>query len=157
MAVFKKKEKKPEKIREGRTYPTWLVTATWTIAGLMVGLMGFSLFQYFSGRSLFAFINMPNQMADSTTVSSLPDFAPSTSYESVERSANPDTVLPVGSRKEVVEYTVDIGDSLFGIAEQYEVEPESVLWANSDTLNDDPHLISVGVKLRIPPVNGILY
>ena len=40
---------------------------------------------------------------------------------------------------------------------QFEVEPESVLWANSDTLNDDPHLISVGVKLKIPPVDGILY
>ena len=157
MAIFKKKEEKPEKSRGGRTYPAWLVTATWAIAGLMVGLMGFSLFQYFSGQSLFAFISRPSRLANSTVVSSLPDFAPSTSYESVERNANPDTILPVGSRKEVVEYTVDIGDSLFGIAEQYEVEPESVLWANSDTLNDDPHLISVGVKLKIPPVNGILY
>jgi len=157
VAFFKKKERKQENSKEGRAYPAWLVTATWAIAGLMIGLMGFSLFQYFSGRSLFAFINMPSRLADSTVDSSLPDFAPSKPYESVERSANPDTVLPVGSRKEVVEYTVDTGDSLFGIAERYEVEPESVLWANSDTLNDDPHLISVGVKLKIPPVNGILY
>jgi murein DD-endopeptidase MepM/ murein hydrolase activator NlpD len=157
MAFFMKKEEKPEKSREGRAHPSWLVAATWVIAGLMVGLMGFSLYQYFSGQPLFAFISMLNRPADSSASSSLPDFAPSKSYESVERNANPDTVLPVGSRKEVVKYTVAIGDSLFGIAERYEVEPESVLWANSDTLNDDPHLISVGLKLNIPPVNGILY
>lgn len=154
MAFFKKKEKKNSEVS---SYPVWLVIATWVIAGLMIGLMGFSLYQYFSGQSLLGFINKPSQPVGSTVVSSLPDFAPSNSYDSIERSANPDTVLPVGSRKNVVEYTVAIGDSLFGIAKQYEVEPESVLWANSATLNDDPHLISVGVKLKIPPVDGILY
>ena len=154
MAFFKKKEKKSSKVN---SYPAWLVVTTWVIAGLMVGLMGFSLYQYFSGQSLLGFINMPSQPVDSTVVSSLPDFAPSNSYDSIERSANPDTVLPVGSLKNVAEYTVSMGDSLFGIAKQFEVEPESVLWANSDTLNDDPHLISVGVKLKIPPVDGILY
>jgi len=157
MAFFKKKEEKPEKDQGERTYPAWLVTSTWVIAGLMIGLMGLSLYQYFSGQSLFAFISRSNQPSNSTNVSSLPDFAPSKPYESIERSANPDTVLPVGSRKEVVNYTVAVGDSLFGIAKRYEIEPESVLWANSDILNDDPHLISVGVKLKIPPVDGILY
>jgi LysM repeat protein len=157
MAFFKKKEEKPEKDHGERTYPAWLVTSTWVIAGLMIGLMGLSLYQYFSGQSLFAFISRSNQPSNSTNVSSLPDFAPSKPYESIERSANPDTVLPVGSRKEVVNYTVAVGDSLFGIAKRYEIEPESVLWANSDILNDDPHLISVGVKLKIPPVDGILY
>lgn len=154
MAFFKKKEKKNGEVS---SYPIWLVVATWVIAGLMVGLMGFSLYHYLSGQSLLSFINTLSQPADSTAVSSLPDFAPSNSYDSIERSANPDTVLPVGSRKNVVEYTVAIGDSLFGIAKQFEVEPESVLWANSATLNDDPHMISVGVKLKIPPVDGILY
>jgi len=154
MALFKTKENKNSEVN---SYPAWLVITTWVIAGLMVGLMGFSLYQYFSGQSLFGFINTPSQSADSSAVSSLPDFAPSNSYDSIERSANPDTVLPVGSRKNVVEYTVAIGDSLFGIAKQFEVEPESVLWANSATLNDDPHLISVGVELKIPPVDGILY
>ena len=157
MAFFKKKEEKTEKSQREHSYPAWLVAGTWVIVGLMVGLMGFSLYHYFSGRSLLAFISMPSRPTGSSVVSSLPDFAPSKSFESVERSANPDTVLPVGSRKQVVEYTVAAGDSLFGIAELYEVEPESVLWANSDTLNDDPHLISIGMKLNIPPMDGILY
>ena len=157
MAFFRKKKNTIENTGEGGTYPVWLVAATWIIAAFMVGLMGFSLYEYLSGRSLIAFINRPGKSAGVKDVSSLPDYAPTKPYESIERSTNPDTVLPVGSRKEVVKYTVDVGDSLFGIAEQYEIEPESVLWANYDTLNDDPHLISVGVQLNIPPVDGILY
>jgi len=156
MAVSPKREEKSGK-KEIKKYPTWLVTGTWVIAGLMVILMSFTLYQYFTGRSLLAFINRPTKSTESAEVSSLPDYSPSRSYDSIERSANPDTVLPMGSRKKVVEYTVSTGDSLFGIAEQYEVEPETVLWANTDILNDDPHLISLGVSLKIPPVNGILY
>ena len=66
-------------------------------------------------------------------------------------------MLPVGSRNEVVEYTVASGDSLFRIAEEFDVEPESIMYANYSTLNDNPHLISVGVNLKIPPIDGILY
>jgi len=157
MDFVKKKEEKPENHQVKRTYPTWFFTLTWAITGLMVGLMGFSLYQYLSGKSLLAFISLPNRPEGNAAVSTLPDFAPAKSYESIERNTNPDTVLPVGSRKEVVEYTVAAGDSLFGIAKQYEVNPESVLWANADILNDDPHLISIGMKLKIPPVDGILY
>jgi murein DD-endopeptidase MepM/ murein hydrolase activator NlpD len=157
MALFRKKKGTNENSDIDRAHPNWLVAATWIIAGLMVGLMVFSLYEYFSGRSLIAFINKPGQPTGNSGVSSLPDFTPTKPYQAIERSTNPDTVLPVGSRKGVVQYTVDIGDSLFGIAEQYEIEPESVLWANYDTLQDDPHLISVGAKLNIPPVDGILY
>jgi len=142
---------------QNRKYPTWLIITTWVIAGLMVALMAFSLFQYFSGASLLAFVKRSSTTASSDSGSSLPEYEPQKEYAAVERSVNADTVLPVGSRDDVVKYTVSTGDSLFGIAEQYEIEPESILWANSDTLNDDPHMISVGVNLNIPPVDGILY
>lgn len=140
-----------------RSYPIWLIASTWILAILMVGLMGFTLYRYFTGQSLFAFINSPSLQTEISEISQLPDFEPTKSYEAVERNANPDTVLPVGARKEVVQYSVATGDSLFGIAEQYEIEPETVLWANTSTLNDNPHMISVGVSLKIPPVDGILY
>ena len=156
MALFGKKGSDQENKQPG-AYPGWLIVLTWIIAALMIGLMGFSLYTYFTGRSLLAFLNMPGKDIEVTRVSSMPEYAPDTTYESVERNANPDTVLPTGTRKEVVDYTVSVGDSLFGIAERYEVEPETVLWANTDILNDDPHLISLGVTLKIPPVNGILY
>jgi murein DD-endopeptidase MepM/ murein hydrolase activator NlpD len=155
MALLKKQEGKEK--QPGAIYPSWLVAGTWIVAGLMILLMGFSLYQYFNGKSLLVLFQRKNNSVEISEISSLPDFDPTKSYDSVERNANPDTVLPVGSRKEVVAYTVSTGDSLFGIAEQYEVEPETVLWANNDILNDDPHLISLGVQLKIPPVDGILY
>lgn len=155
MAFSKKKDESSEKGIS--SYPTWIVVVTWIISGLMILLMGFSLYHYFTGQSLLALIRNPINRVEISEVSTLPDFNPSKSYESVERNANPDTVLPVGSRKEVVEYKVSAGDSLFGIAEQYEVEPETILWANTNILNDDPHLISIDVQLKIPPVDGILY
>lgn len=146
-----------ENAKRKKSQPGWLLVATWIIAVLMVGLMGVTLFRYFTGKPLFTLFGSSKPEIEITEVSQLPAYEPTKSLEAVERSANPDTVLPVGSRNEVVEYTVSRGDSLFGIAEQYEVEPETVLWANTSTLNDDPHLISVGVSLKIPPVNGILY
>ncbi|MCD6356551.1 MAG: peptidoglycan DD-metalloendopeptidase family protein [Anaerolineaceae bacterium] len=155
--AFLEKEGNKSKKQPKNVYPGWLIAGTWVIAGIMVCLMSFSLYQYFTGKSLLAFIKRPNNPVKISEISSLPNFDPAKSYESVERSANPDTVLPAGSRREVVKYTVAAGDSLFGIANQYEIEPETILWANKDILNDDPHLISIGLDLKIPPVDGILY
>lgn len=156
MEIAEKKstsEQKPP--RSG--YPRWLVASTWVIAILMTALMGFSLYRYFTGQSLFTFLMPGKSGVETSNASALPAFEPTRPYEAVERSANPDTVLPVGSRNEVVEYTVASGDSLFRIAEEFDVEPESIMYANYNTLNDNPHLISVGVNLKIPPIDGILY
>ena len=138
--------------------PVWLVAAAWVIAVMMVVLLGFSLFQYFSGRSLLALIPLPSRApAQSEKVSILPEFAPTRDYDSVARAAEPATILPTGSRKGVEEYQVESGDTLFGLAKKYSLGPESILWANFTTLHDNPHLISLGVSLKIPPVDGILY
>jgi murein DD-endopeptidase MepM/ murein hydrolase activator NlpD len=58
---------------------------------------------------------------------------------------------------EVSEYRVKSGDSIFGIAKDHNITPETLLWANFDTLEDDPHSIRAGQVLRIPPVDGIYY
>ena len=111
------------------------MAATWVIAFLMIALLGFSLYQYFSGRSLLAFIKLPSSTsAESQAPSVLPDFAPTKAFNSVARSTDPQTVLPTGSRKGVVEYQVESGDTLFGLAKSYSLEPESILWANFKVL-----------------------
>lgn len=158
MSIFNKSEPSVEKSAAQKEHPAWIVSATWIIALLMTALTIFSLVQYFSGKSLFAMFTLPNKPSSTTqSISDMPNYAPGKDYQAVERSANPQTVLPSGYRSEVVEYTIASGDSLFGIAEEFEVEPESILWANYKTLHDDPHLISVGDQLKIPPVDGILY
>lgn len=75
----------------------------------------------------------------------------------INRSSNLHTTIPDRPQQEINHYIIELGDSVFGIAERFFVSPESVLWANYDQLNDNPHMISVGMKLNIPPVTGVLY
>lgn len=73
----------------------------------------------------------------------------------VSRSAESDTKQPENVRVKPETYTIEAGDSIFGIATRYGLEPETVLWANYDVLHDDAHNISVGDELIIPPSDGI--
>ena len=75
----------------------------------------------------------------------------------VPRRSEIHTVFPERPRMEVIRYQVQEGDTLFGIAEKFNLEPESVLWGNYDVLQDDPHRLKPGQQLNIPPVDGTLY
>ena len=57
----------------------------------------------------------------------------------------------------VSEYTVQPGDSLFSIAKQFNIKPETLLWANYDILQDSPDSLRVGQMLKIPPTDGVYY
>ncbi len=72
------------------------------------------------------------------------------------RSNPPGPEVPPAARYKVVEYTVQLGDTVTRIASRYHVSPESVLWAN-DKLQDNPDLLSVGQTLNIPPTTGVLH
>ncbi len=67
------------------------------------------------------------------------------------------TDIPNRPRQDVLEYTVDAGDSVFAIASRFKISPETLLWSNYDQLKDNPHAISVGMVLKIPPTNGVYY
>jgi hypothetical protein len=67
------------------------------------------------------------------------------------------TNIPSRSRTEVIDYSVTTGDSVFGIAQSFNLQPESILWANYDQLNDSPDMLSPGMELNIPPVDGVYY
>ncbi|MEA3351315.1 MAG: peptidoglycan DD-metalloendopeptidase family protein, partial [Chloroflexota bacterium] len=87
----------------------------------------------------------------------LPIYQHGRALSSIRRRVILNTLIPNRSRTEVVEYTVGRGDSVFGIARTFGIEPETVLWSNYDVLQDDPHSLSTGMELRIPPVDGIYY
>ncbi len=159
MPFFSRTNKNSEETsNQPKQFPVWLVAATWVIAFLMIALLAFSLYQYFTGHSLMAFIHLPSSSSvESEAPTTLPVFAPTKAYDSVARNTDPETILPTGSRQGVVDYQVKSGDTLFGLAKSYSLEPESILWANYSTLHDNPHLISLGVTLKIPPVDGIVY
>jgi murein DD-endopeptidase MepM/ murein hydrolase activator NlpD len=75
----------------------------------------------------------------------------------ITRLAQPHTILPSRPRFDVAIYEVKQGDTLFAIAEQFGLHPETLLWGNYYTLADDPHRLSPGIKLNILPVDGVYY
>jgi murein DD-endopeptidase MepM/ murein hydrolase activator NlpD len=58
---------------------------------------------------------------------------------------------------EPITYRVMQGDSLFAIAKQYNIKPDSILYSNEATLNDNPGNLTPGMQLTIPPVDGLTY
>ena len=92
-----------------------------------------------SGGSL----EMPSFIVDQTSLKN-----------GIQRVALIHTSIPTRARVDVLVYTVEPGDSLFGIAEIFGLKPETVLWGNFDTLADNPHTIQPDQKLNILPVNG---
>jgi len=88
---------------------------------------------------------------------SMPPFENQRSVSAVGRGAYPETIIPERSRVQTIEYRVEFGDSLFGIAESHDITPETLLWANEATLSDDPDSLEPGQILLVPPVNGVYY
>lgn len=88
----------------------------------------------------------------------LPDWQPETSQPAgIARAAAPHTTVPTRLRYEVSKYTVQQGDTLFGIAEKFNLKPETLLWGNQLVLGDNPHNLRPGQELNILPVNGTYY
>lgn len=80
------------------------------------------------------------------------------SFSSIEREIQIKTNVPADKpRYKPVEYRVSRGDSVFAISETFKLKPETVLWANYDVLQDDPHSLAPGMVLKIPPTDGIYY
>jgi murein DD-endopeptidase MepM/ murein hydrolase activator NlpD len=78
-------------------------------------------------------------------------------FQSITRNIQLKTNMPERPRYTVDKYTVARGDSVFAIAEKYNITPETLLWANYDSLQDNPHNLKAGITLNVPPTDGIYY
>lgn len=58
------------------------------------------------------------------------------------------------AHKEIVEYIVESGDTVWSIAERFNISSEAILWANDLNKNS---LLKLGKTLVIPPVSGIIH
>ncbi len=74
--------------------------------------------------------------------------------QGVVRQAVPQTNIPERVRLEVITYTVQSGDNVFLIAERFELAPSTIVWSNKEALQGAPWLLSPGLTLQIPPVDG---
>lgn len=84
----------------------------------------------------------PTQGADPATISRISDVH---------------TIIPSRPRLGILKYTVQQGDTLFGIAEKFGLKPESILWGNWYEMSGDPHLLRPDQELNILPVDGALH
>ena len=75
----------------------------------------------------------------------------------INRKADVHTIIPTRPRLEIVFYEVQTGDSLFGIADNFGLKPETILWGNFDVLQDNPHSLQPGQQLNIAPVDGTIH
>jgi murein DD-endopeptidase MepM/ murein hydrolase activator NlpD len=66
------------------------------------------------------------------------------------------TIIPKRPREELIIHTAVEGDNLSTLAERYDVDVDTLIWANAE-LEEDPDYLVIGQKLVIPPVSGVLY
>lgn len=87
-----------------------------------------------------------------------PNFAEASfTDQGIIRRIDSHTIIPSRSRQEVITYTVKRNDTLFGIAETFNLKPETILWGNFETLQDNPHFLKPDQVLNILPVDGTYY
>ncbi len=60
------------------------------------------------------------------------------------------------ARTSIVTYTVREGDNVASIAQRFNLQTSSIIWANKE-LEEDPNILLVGQVLNILPVDGVLY
>lgn len=135
---------------------SWFVTIL-IVAGIVVGG-----FWYKGTTTAAALVPEPTaQPEEKSPEVALPVSASAESsgngFESIPRTIQLKTNIPERPRYTVDKYTVARGDSVFGIAENYKITPETLLWANYDSLQDNPHNLKPGVTLNVPPTDGIYY
>lgn len=142
----------------------WLLAGTWMLASSLVLLaiyLGWKV-QYTKAAAVVLFQPNPTQVpsftsAPSSSSSVLPVYIQQPSKAGISRRTSLHTNIPTRPRTKVIEYTVTTGDSVFGIAQSFNLHPETILWANYDQLNDSPDMLNPGMKLNVPPVDGVYY
>ncbi len=71
-------------------------------------------------------------------------------------NAVPLTEIPDRPRLDVITYTVQLGDTVYDLAQRFKITPETIMWANG-RLEDNPDLLRLGQPLVIMPVSGVYH
>ncbi len=135
----------------------------WVSIVVLVGLGIVAIYLANQTRQASAMVILPTvtPIATSTipptpVVVDLPELGAATSSTGVARAAQLHTYRPETPRFEVIEYTVQPGDSAYSIAKKFAIKPETLLWGN-EGMNPDAGALRVDAKLNILPVDGVLH
>ena len=132
------------------------------VAAVCAGLISFLFWQPKIAESMANYqtgVQVGTLPADNPAVLEvpLPAFSPTEEVNGLVRESDPDTEISTELRTIPITYTVQSGDSVWGIANKFGLSVESVLYANYDILQDQSDNLMPGQVLTIPPTNGILH
>jgi murein DD-endopeptidase MepM/ murein hydrolase activator NlpD len=74
----------------------------------------------------------------------------------ISRLAQPHTIIPDRPRLDVITYTVQAGDTVQAIAALFNLEPTTIMWADT-SIEDAPDLLRIGQVVTILPVDGVYH
>ncbi len=77
-------------------------------------------------------------------------------WRPVMRQADPVTIIPERPRLGIITYTIQAGDTVQAIADQFRLEATTILWANPE-IEDAPDLLRIGQVVTILPVDGVYH
>lgn len=161
------------KNKQIRTSTKWERAIRWVVNTLVVfivaitGLLAWGAYAHGGLQSLqpqrpspeILQIPTPTQAPEPVGAIKLPAYKVDPALEPVNlsRVVLLDTEIPVRPRVDVITYTVELGDSIFSIADDFGLKAETILWGNYDLLKDNPHLLKTGQDINILPINGTYY
>ena len=136
------------------TISSWIITAV-----LVITMVGFGYQKYSKAKNSSLPVLLPTA---TVFLNELPIELPvvqsnQKEYESIIRLILFETNNPERPRYVEIDHEVERGESIFGISSNFDITPETLLWANYDALKDSPDSIRVGMMLRVPPTNGVYY
>ena len=131
---------------------------SWGVTGLVVAaLLGFALWHFMPPAVPPAPTPIPTAKVTPTSpVIVVPTSAPG-DVQAIVRHLALKTFIDQTVNYKVKQYKVQRGDSVYGIAAEFKLKPETVYWANVDIFQGSPDNVKVGQVLNIPPTNGIYY
>jgi murein DD-endopeptidase MepM/ murein hydrolase activator NlpD len=140
------------------TSKRWPMLISWAATALIVfALISTALWMPEEVGAAPVQITAGEQGNNGGALGNLPGYEPLVTPEAIFRTNDHHTDLSAQYRTSAIDYTVDSGDSIFGISKNFDLKPESILWANEDTLSMGVDYLSVGMTLKIPPTDGIFY
>jgi murein DD-endopeptidase MepM/ murein hydrolase activator NlpD len=168
------KEPSPEEAKQNRFLSFWesltraglaevtIRLGTHTLLIALILILAWAMRQFY----LYARVDLPRSPALASSLPTptptavapeLPPFESDLADLGVLRMAMITTTIPTRPRVDVIKYTVQKGDTLFGIAEKFGLQPQTLLWGNQYILGDNPHNLRPGQELNILPLDGTYY
>lgn len=150
-----------EKITDSR----WFNIASWVVTVLIVvGALGYAFWRINNPTAMTA-TTAPPRAADAApgNTQAAPTTSPGVSgiswfeLPAIQRKLTLKTVIPQRPRYQIVNLTVQRGDAISRLAKDFDIKPDTLLFANYEVLKDNPDGLRPGQELNVPPTDGILY